>query len=546
MKRIMKNTCSILLAAILSLSFLLPALAAGHCDNDPVIYIHGYNALRVTDPDGTVRHPIDGEGDSDNTLNMVRALAPDLLRAIATNDYDAYCDKAYDMVSEIYKDISPNPDGTQKPNTGIDWSWSPATVSAAHGPKTQYHYLFDIRRDPLEIADDLNAYIETVKAKTGHDQVTLASRCIGTNVALAYLYKYQRPSGYDGIKNSIFIYGGLGGFTHLEYILSGSVKLTDDGVYHFAKSGFGNLVDFEGFGGGELSAILFETLDMLRTTHGLHLTAELVNKIYEKVKDKFIARVLKDYYGTSLTHISALTEKYEDYKKYIFQEPGDLQKYAALIEKADYYHYNVLAQKETILKEMDGAGKYVYFIDNYGDQAAPLSEEANGIGDAYATLRRQTLGATGSTVAGTLSDAYIRQQQEKGLGKYISPDRQADLSTCLFPDQTWVVKNMRHDTQLLALDNMIAALAHSEHATADTLEGYPRFMAKDPNDYAPSFLPAQEKNATDIDWAAIDRDAAAGTVSFLKRAIDFITDLIKKLIYYVSGQWITDQLGLNQ
>ena len=518
------------------------SLAAEHCAYTPVIYVHGYKALAVRQPDGSVTYPIDSDEDSDKITELVTALLPDLLKAIATNDYDDYCEKAYQAVAPIYKDISPNPDGTLPENSGINWSWSPASVPAAHNANSFYEYCFDIRRDPLAIADDLHAYIETVKAKTGHDKVVIAARCIGTNAALAYLYKYEKPQNYAGVAKTMFVYGGLGGFSHLEHILSGTVQITDDGLFYFSKSGFGGLKDFEGMGGGELGEILFRTLDVLRTVGGLNVTCALVNKLYENVKDKFIARVLKDYYGTSLTHISAITENYEAYKNYVFQEPGDLQKYAAIIEKADYFHEHVLSQRDAILKEMDAMDKPVYFIGDYGDQAAPISEEANHVGDSYATLSRQTLGAVGATVSGTLSRNYINAQKEKGLERYISPDRQVDASACMFPDQTWIVKNLHHDVNVPALSNMIHTLAFApERVTVTSLEAYPQFL-NCPGETAAMFEPAQAKNANDVDWDAMNMDAAMGAIDFLQKVIDFIVGIIRKIYHVVSGEWIADLL----
>ena len=542
MKRI-KKAISVFLSAITVFAFCAVGVrvsAADHCAYTPIIHVQGYPGLYATKADGTRYKPIDGDDDSENTVNAVKALIPDLLKAIATNDYDAYCDKAYEEVAKIYAPLAPNLDGTMPEGTGVDFSWSASSIPASHGSGTLYRYVYDTRLSPLDIADDLNAFIETVKAKTGHSQVVLTARCVGTNVALAYLYKYQRPVNYAGIKNAVFVYGGLGGFSHLEHILSGTVKLTDDGVYYFSKNGFSGFHDFEGFGGGELGEFLFQTIDLLRTTGGLNVTCQLVNKIYDKVKDKFIARVLKDYYGVSLTQVSAIVENYEAYKSYVFQEPGDLEKYAYFIGKADEYHNTVMAQRDAMLKELDALGKPVYFIGDYGDQAAPISEEANYAGDSYATLTRQTLGATVSTVSGTLSKSYIAAQKAKGLEKYISPDKQVDASTCLFPDRTFIVKNLHHNVNTPAQYALICRLAYSaEPLTVESMPEYPQFL-NCPSDTASVFVPAKAKNENDTDWGSYDREAIEGTVGFLKKMIDWITALLQKLYRIFSGQWMLD------
>ena len=74
----------------------------------------------------------------------------------------------------------------------------------------------------------------------------------------------------------------------------------------------------------------------------------------------------------------------------------------------------------------------------------PLLKDGSIVGDQYVSANKSSFGATTSTVYNTLSDEYIAERTALGLGKYISPDKQVDASTCLFPDYTWFIKGCSH------------------------------------------------------------------------------------------------------
>lgn len=75
----------------------------------------------------------------------------------------------------------------------------------------------------------------------------------------------------------------------------------------------------------------------------------------------------------------------------------------------------------------------------------PTNIDSSLLGDEFVSAYRSSFGATTTNVYKTFSDEYIAQQTEKGLAKYISPDKHVDASTCLFPEYTWFVKGPAHD-----------------------------------------------------------------------------------------------------
>ena len=86
----------------------------------------------------------------------------------------------------------------------------------------------------------------------------------------------------------------------------------------------------------------------------------------------------------------------------------------------------------------------IAIISKYGFQIVPICESSDAIADQYASVKNSSFGATTSTIYTTLPDEYIAQREAEGKGRYISPDKQVDASTCLFPDYTWFTKGARH------------------------------------------------------------------------------------------------------
>lgn len=132
--------------------------------------------------------------------------------------------------------------------------------------------------------------------------------------------------------------------------------------------------------------------------------------------------------------------------RYVFGAENDPKRteYAGLIEKLDNYNTNVRQKIPELLMQVKNSGANVAFIAKYGAQMIPTSESAKLVADQFVSVNRASFGATTSTVYDTLSDEYIAAREAEGKGKYISPDKQIDASTCLFPDYTWFIKGNKH------------------------------------------------------------------------------------------------------
>lgn len=173
----------------------------------------------------------------------------------------------------------------------------------------------------------------------------------------------------------------------------------------------------------------------------------------------------------------------------------------------------------------------VGILAKYGYQMMPLIESCDELGDTLVTLKKASFGATCSKVYNTLSDEYIAERVEKGYGKYISPDKQVDASTCLFPDYTWIVKGVHHDTWAADDDQIIYNICtYDGQYTVNTDSYYPQFMIY--NDEDGYFYPMTEDNHNVTNWDAeeVEEHTPENFFKAFINAIKSFFELIKREI----------------
>ncbi|MBQ7637622.1 MAG: hypothetical protein IJS90_01810 [Clostridia bacterium] len=526
----MKKTLSIILAALMLLSTFAFAANAAECgcEYTPIVYVMGHQPIYKTDENG---NRVEFFTDDDDEVNAaIEEIVPLFAKAIVGGDeaWDEYCDSFMEKFSVFFDDITVNPDGTVKEGTGVDFYWNENTVGTEHGRNHYYSYAYDYRLSLFDIAEDFNDFVETVKARTGHDKVIFMSRCGGTNLVATYLHEYQKPLNYSGVEKVIWLCGNLLGVDFIEALFSGNIKFNSEAFYRWTKN-----YNIEEYVGEKIAEYIYLTLDMIEdTVTETDTVCAALDRIYAKLKDKLIAPFLKVYHALNAGIVAFVNDGYEDFRKYVFSEEGDIEKYATILEYLDRYHYEVQLNTEEDLLEMKEAGVEIDTITYYGDQTYPFMESASLASDRIAGVSDQSYGGTASNVTGTLSDAYIEKQKALGFEKYISPDKQIDASTGLFPDTTWYVKNARHSFHHNAQLLFLLEIARTKNATVDNVRGYQQFMTYDfDNQY---FSPMQEHNPTDVDWAAYEEDANDGIYNFIKKISEFLKSLILFLMNTIS------------
>ena len=490
----MKKNLQKLLSCLLAFCLLLPSLAvfAFAQTKTPIVYVRGENAIYATKEDGSRYAPREEFAD-ELVAKIVPELVPDFAKALVTGDYTEWSAKALEAISPIYEPIGPHPDGTLPENTGIKWSWSPATLRPTDARYNEYDFWWDPRRAPLDVADDLNEYIQAVKQQNNVDKVVLASCCAGTSEEAAYLTKY----GTQDVAKVIFLCNSLHGFGFADLSLSGNVTICGSALYRY-------LQEYDLLGGLDdgVTAFLMATLKALNVDATADEIIDLFMNVYDKIGDCFIAPYIRMYLGTALGDVATVDEHFDDYLDYVFPTEELKTEYAPIIAKAVEFHETVQKPLDDMLREINANGTPVYFVANYGEQTYPVGDMSDYVGDELQSVYRQSFGATTARVPETLSDSYIAKQTEKGLGNYISPDKQIDASTCMFPDQTWFIKNLRHAYENTAVFSLLDLIANTDGAKVDTSEAFPQFL--NANESLSAVTPAQAVNANDIDWDALE------------------------------------------
>ena len=359
-----------------------------------------------------------------------------------------------------------------------------------------YHFWYDWRLDPMEIADQLHDYIEGIKAATGYPRVGIISRCVGTNVAMAYVAKYGTDSlqgvGLDGT--------GSNGGEFISDALSGKFRLDGSAIERF-------LVDYDELGLLNISDFALASIDLLVKSGMIDgLTAAARATIYYKiVKGATSALALSTLFTMPCYWGFVAPEDYDEAIRYVFGEEGSEKRtrYAGLIDKLDRYQEQVASRITELLTDLHEDGTNVGVISKYGFQMFPICASGDAVSDQYASVKRSSFGATTSTVYDTLPDDYIAARVAEGQGDYISPDRQVDASTCMFPDYTWFTKGARHGKWTTTESSILYTVVTAKRQYAVEDLEVSRFMVYHPD--TDTMEPMTEENCHTEYWLA-DRE----------------------------------------
>lgn len=502
----MKKICSVVLAILLLAFAVQPAFCEEKQTNDsPVIYIIGRTNIYNTSGN---KIPYSGEA---GIGGAVKECLPEFAKAVLFGQWNEYEQKLQDVIFPMFAGFGMTPE--LKTTGGGNNTWNKFTSAYASADLSKYQYAYDARRSPLDVAADLNAIIEKVKAQTGSEKVSIISRCLGANVAMAYIAEYQRPVDYAGLDNVVFYDGAMNGLETIEGAFSGNITITREAASAFLKT-LGLDIGEE-----KLNAIVSEALKILADSYGIVVTAELVEKVAAKLKNTFMRDFLQYTLASAPGYWSMCDDGYEDAKRYVFGREGDAEKWTKLIEKADAFHYNVQEHNEEFITEMVSHGVDVNVVCKYGQPAYPISgSAANAISDSQTSVWKQSFGAKTSTVSTTLGSSYIRAAEENGKSQYISPDKQIDASVCLLPANTWFISNYEHDPFYTTLDPFLYELCHTEGITVNTDELHPRFLIID--DATQNAVPQTEENCDANGIKLTDPDASCCLRGFFTRIIN--------------------------
>lgn len=525
----MKRIICVLLALIIAASctFAVYGLEKGRggATDLPTMYISGQGTnLRAANSNGgwTADLIYPPKYDINEILDSVNLLHKPFAKGVVTGNWDDWCDTFVDIIVPLFEQYAMDESGNTvtpvyygETNISKDFRDENGKIDIA-----TYFYQYDWRADPVESTNRLNSYItRLLKKRKEFKKVNIVGRCIGGNVLLSYLSKYD----LSNINSVVFYCEGFEGFEIIGKLFTGDVTVDDAALSRFVDD---YLSDGE-YRDDELFEMLTDLISVLNTMKTLGVAVDAFDSIYDKVYANVVPRILRKSFGVMPSFWALVgDEYYEDAKKFVFGDEIDTT-YAELVKKIDNFHYNYLLRYEDIVNKAVDSGVKVYNITKYGLQIFPTGGDEFIQSDTILENRSASAGATCCGINAKFSDEYLAAADPR----YISADKQIDASTCLLPEHTWFVKNNTHMHMPGEIDKMISYILDSkDYLSAPDCEKYPQYLlfVKDTEE----LVPITEENGNIYKKPGF----FARLRSFFKHLFNIISDFINERIEEIKAK----------
>ena len=460
MKR--KQLKGIATAIMALLIFIVPLLSVAATDADkpvPRIWVHGFMSSQVyediSDPNSALAWPPTEE----EITTAVKDSVPAFAELALTKDWEHFGKEMGQITGKLFSRAMNNPDGTVKEGSGIRFEYPAKSKIKAD---KDIYFKYDWREDPIKIAAQLNDFINYVLDASGCDQVALTCHSFGGVVATTYFSIY----GCDKVKTVVFNSTAIYGETYTGELMTGQLIFSGDALQNYL---------FYAFQGNEYEHLINAAIKAAHDTGLMDILSKGLNGLSAKIQKEVCSQSIVPLFGGWLSVWAMVPDEYIDEAvNFVFNKiyKDSETDYSALKAKIEDYNNLVRRKKTETLKEVNEKCN-VYVITRYGYSSLPMTPSASNLGDGIIDVKYASFGATASEYGKTLDNITSD-------AKYISPDKTVDASTCLFPEQTWFVKNMKHGSDDAALKNMMRKfMKYDGQATVETFEEYPSFTIFD-------------------------------------------------------------------
>jgi hypothetical protein len=466
-----KASLSILMALFLLTASLGVAAKAEDCNcaQTPRVSIHGIGDTMVRNAATPEAQDI-GVADTSHAKEMILPIAEKLLAAVALRSWDkaeqALSILAYNLFGQMQCDE------TGESINPISNHPVPPDPKQDHKVNHDYPFRYDWRLDPMENARELNDYIQQVKEVTGHKTVDLIAFSEGGLVMIAYLAQFDSVD----IDQIITVMSAHNGLTLVGKLFNKQLNVGGDLAAEYIRR-------YVGEDSGPMS-LLSAAMDVLEQAGLMRQVEKAVEILIKNVTDQLFEDTLLPLFGQWPALWGFVSEEYYDSAKKTMLH--DTVKYAALIKTIDNFHNNAQVKADALLQQAAKDGTKVSMIAAYGFPTQPFTEDnLSYAADGLIDTARESSGATCAPHGAFLPQDY--QQAVADGHNHVSPDWKVDASTCLFPEQTWFLKNQVHFTW--SFDGFIDFLVTSRNQpTVWDNAAYPQFMTRLQDK---SFVPTQ-------------------------------------------------------
>lgn len=459
-KKVLTKIITVALSLVICLVPMLTVIASADAANVPIVDIHGLMASDIyvdpANPDSELAWP----PSTDSILNTVKDVVPALVKLAVTKDWDSFGDTVVDSVNEMFKPIYCAADGSVDNTSGVRFTY-PSAGSVKKNSVVKFKY--DWRLDPIEVAAQLNDFVDYVLKCSGCNTVKICCHSLGGVVTNTYLTVYGDSKVSGVCFNSTAIFGQ----TYIGELMTGQIVLNSDALQYF----LGYALDYN-----EYKTLLNEIIAIVKASGLMDLVVDFGNNLVDHLLEQASREVLAPMFGGWLSIWAMIRDgDIAEAQDFFFNELNKDVDYSALQTKINRYNTVVRPCKTQTLEKLNEKAS-VYVISRYGYCSIPITPSFDVVSDGVVDSASTSFGATIAPYGQTLSEEYLADADPK----YISPDRTLDASTCLFPEQTWFIKDMQHANNPDSLDNMMyKMLRYNGQATVDTFEEYPRFCEYD-------------------------------------------------------------------
>ncbi|MCR5523304.1 MAG: hypothetical protein K6F64_06665 [Clostridia bacterium] len=481
MKSGFKKALCPVLAAIILLGCIVPAFASE--GKTAFVVISGMNTFPLYDENEEKVYPF-STGD---IIKLAGRLVSPVASFLVTKNYDRLAEKVIPVLYDAFKPIACGSDGLSslavhtrifKGSMAENKQWfegktkdEEGIVNAGiekFGEENVYFFNYDWRLSPLTHADTLNDFVREIKHNSGYDRVVLAAFSMGGTVLCSYLQKY----GSADVDTVMLCSTAFQGTSVVTELFSGEVNLDARGLINrLAQLTRNNFFE-------DLIKYVNERLTLSGVNENI---SDYVNDIVINCKDEIYSGLLIPVFGY-MGGLWALTSSdgYENAKNFMLKNADE-----SFIALTDEYIYDV-QQKATGILENAAADSQVYIFAQYNMQGLPVSKESNTGNNDYLIDCKY---ASGGAVCAPLGEIL-----DVNPGQYISPDRQIDASTCMFPDKTWFIRDMGHvDYPLGGGSDFVLYFACADEQLTVETSLYPQFSKYSYSDKTVTPVTAQEK-----------------------------------------------------
>lgn len=435
----MKKLLSVLLSVVLLISSCsLFASAAGEVQGDvsdyPVIIVPGYSSTNLYYGDSLETGESVWGLDFDYVLERVLVRIADLgigLGMFAFDNAEYITDVLAEEMTALFEKIRCNPDGTSAYELHQDYTDAlhknnaflietrtdtkyrqeveiSEEIAQYIGHENIYNFSCDFRMGAESCADELDAFVQEVKAHSGKDKVNLFAISHGGQVSATYLALY----GYKGdVDNAVLTVPAIGGAGIAYDAMMACVEFDEECLVRFVENG----------------TMTEENYNWLVKAQKLGFVDTLLNALFPKILPSI------GYWGSLWDFIPL--HKYEEAKSALL----DSEESARLIEISDRFHYEILPSMPEKFAECIDNGMNISIIAGTGEHIVTgLPENSDGIITTNAST-----GATCAPYGLRFGDGYEQINPCGGKDK-ISPSMEIDASTAYLPDNTWFVDGLFH------------------------------------------------------------------------------------------------------